>query len=406
MEKIVLFINALTTVGGGERLMFEEEKYFRSKGNRTYILTYDFNKRALFDGAYNRRRVKIMNEEKKSNNVLITTIFRILLLRSKIREIKPDIIIAQSAWECIYLYFATLFTPYFYVVHIHGTIFWFDNNLLKYAFIHRGVFNEIRNSLVGHREFIPIKPPKFNLAKKIASELIAVAMYLGVRKAKQIFVLSNHMRWEVGRLYGKDAIVLQGAFPRRIFSYKPRKNIKQKLGLTNKKIILTINRLDPRKRVDLLIKAFRQMDKKEKNAVLVIGGKGPDERRLKRMVKNLNIGDKVKFLGHVKEHELWDYYSCCDIFAHLNWADFAIAPFEALALGKKVVWTSEMNVEKSLIQNKRIFVTDPEVKKAAQALGKALNARIAKGSKSNNLYKYTWDQYFHEIDKLCFYPKT
>jgi len=403
MKKIVLFTNSLTSVGGGERLALEEEKYFCSKGNRTYILTYEFNKRVLFDGTYKPRVVKVMNKKTNSGNILITTIFRILSLRAKIREIKPDIIIAQSAWECIYLYFATLFTPYFYVVHIHGTIFWFNNNLLKYAFIHRSVFNEIRNSIVGHREFIPIKPPKTNLAKRIATELIAVAMYLGVRKAKRIFVLSNHMRWEVSKLYGKDAIVLQGAFPRRIFSYKSKKNIKQKLGLKNKRIILTINRLDPRKRTGLLIRAFKQMGKKWKNVILVIGGVGPDEERLKRMVKDLNIENKVKFVGYVEEHELWDYYSCCDVFAHLNWADFAIAPFEALALGKKVVWTSEMDVDESFIKSKRIFITDPEEKKVAQALERALATRVIKESKLYNLLrKYTWDQYFQRIKKICF----
>ena len=384
----VLFCGALTAVGGAERLTFEEAKYFEKKGIKTYILAYDFNEEVLFDKNYNPNIEKIGVDNKKN------IIFRILTLRKKIKEIKPDIIISDTALSSIYLYFATSFTPFSYVTHIHGTIFWFDTLPLKYAIIHKKVFNEIRESVAGHKEFTHPKPPKLSLTQRISLELTAIAMYMAVRKAKKIFVLSNQMRWEVEKLYGKEAMVLKGAFPSEILNYKQKLNIKERLGLTDKRMILNVNRLDPRKRVDLLIKAFKQIYDKFNDVVLVIGGVGPEEENLRALVKELNIEDRVKFVGYIKEEELWDYLASCDVFAHPNWADFAIAAYEPLALQKKVAWSTEMEIDEFLAENRHIFAANPTVNDFAEAIEKALTTEV---TEKNDLSNYTWDRYSDHI---------
>jgi glycosyltransferase involved in cell wall biosynthesis len=325
---------------------------------------------------------------------IIQKIHNIYALRREIKEIKPDVIISTTAWNCIDLYYATLFTPFAYVTHIHGTIFWFPRDLLKYALIHRKVFNEIRDSVVGHKEFISIRPPKSSLARRILKEVQAVAEYIAIRRAKKVFVLSNQMRWEVKKLYGKDAIVLKGAFPSEIFDYKPKIDVKERLNLVDKRMLLNVNRLDPRKRVDLLIKAFKRSYDKYDDVVLVIGGVGPEEENLKALTKELNIHDWIKFIGYIKEEELWDYLASCDVFAHPNWADFAIAPYEALALQKKVVWSTEMEMDEHLLTNKHIFPASPTVDDFAEAIETALVTEVRE---KDDLSNYTWDKYCKEI---------
>ena len=235
-----------------------------------------------------------------------------------------------------------------------------------------------------------------SLAKRIKTELTAVLMYIGVRKAKKIFVLSNQMRWEVSKLYGKEAIALKGAFHPQVLNYKPKLNIKRKLGLEDKRVILNVNRLDPRKRVDLLIKAFKGICEKFGDVALVIGGIGPDEGRLKELANQLNLAGKINFVGYIKEEELWDYYACCDVFVHPNWADYAIAPFEALALQKKVVWSTEMEIDETLEGNRHIFAANPTVDDFVKAMEKALTTEV---TEKNDMSDYTWDMYFEKITR-------
>jgi glycosyltransferase involved in cell wall biosynthesis len=392
----VFFRGELITPGGAERVLVEEVKYFEKQGIRTHILTSDFDKKALFNEEY-QATVSVVGQNIYSASKIkrILSFPRtVLAIRKRIKEIRPNIILSQTDFECIYLYFATLFTPFSYATHLHDTISWAVGDVRQQAFIYRKAFNEIKESLPGHRQFIPRKPPKVNLIKRITGEFNALLEFIAVRKAKKIFVLSNHQKWEVGKLYDREAVVVRGGFHAQIFDYQPRQDIKQKLGLSNKKIILNINRLMPKKRVDLLIQALKLISGRIEDAVLVIGGTGPEERKLIDLVKSLGIEDKIKFVGYIPDEELWDYYYGCDVFAHPDWLTSAIAPYEALAAGKKVVLSTDMEVPKALQNDLHIIVTEPAAAEMAQALEKALKTRV---TGKIDLSEYTWESYCRKI---------
>ncbi len=76
--------------------------------------------------------------------------------------------------------------------------------------------------------------------------------------------------------------------------------IRDKLGFSNKTLIFSqIGALQDYKNVDLVIKAFYQLNKTYKNIGLVIIGKGPELENLNHLVHELNLKDKVKLLGYV-----------------------------------------------------------------------------------------------------------
>jgi glycosyltransferase involved in cell wall biosynthesis len=395
--KIILFCKTLAAAGGVERVLLEEAKYFQKNNIVTYVLTLKFPRGALFNNNYdiNIEQVGQALDSRKTISEYIQFFKNIHALRRRIKEIEPDLILATDATDCATLYLATLLYPRHLATHIHETSFWDNNNLAKYAVIYRKVFKEIRESVIGHQEFVPIKPPTSNVLTRIWHEASALLEYLGVRKAKRIFVLSNHMKWEVFKLYGKEAIVLKGAVSKQIFNYKPKNNFKEKLGLKGN-MILNINRLDPRKRVDLLIKSFKLISDNYDDVILVIGGQGPDEKRLKELTKELKLSDKIIFIGYVKEEDLWDWLASCDVFVNPNWADFAIVAYEALALQKNVVWSTEMEVDDDLSKNRHLFVADPNVNAFAVAIERALNSEIAE---INDLSMYAWDKYCERL--LC-----
>ena len=395
---VVLFSGMLLGVGGAERLLLEEADYFRGMGFDTHVLTFDFDEQVLFNRSY-RVNIEQIGRRPSQGNLLskvITTAVNIIALRRRLRQIRPDIIISSSALGCVYLYFATLFTGYPYATYIHGSIFWFHTDLMKYARIHRKVFNEIRDSVPGHREFIPPESPRIGWVSRLVNELAAITVYHAMQKARKVFVHSEQMRWEVGKLYGKEAVVVKGAFPAEITSYEPKQDIKAKLGLNGQRMILNVNRLEARKRVDMLIRAYRKLSDRVDDTILIIGGVGEDEEKLKSLAARLDDRGSIRFVGYIREEELWDYIAACDLFVHPNWADYAIAAYEPLALRKKVVWSTEMEIDEHLAGNRDIFVAHPTVDDFARVMEEALTAEVTP-TKTDDLAVYTWDNFCERV---------
>ncbi len=398
-NKRILFFHAdMYRPGGSERLMVEEVKYAESIGADTDIVTYQFSREALFNETFKAKVHQLIGK-----NLLYTTPLplriiylprMVLSLRKKIREIKPDMIVSRSSFECIYLYLATLLTPFYYVTHVHSTISRDSGDLRQYACIYRKALKKIGESTPGHREFNPVKPPKANPLKRAVGELTAFVEYLAVRKARKVIVLSHQMKDEVSELYHRDSVVLKGAFTAEILNYKPRQNIREKLGFGDKKIILNICRLIPRKRVDLAVRAFQKIAVKYPDLILVIGGTGPEETNLKNLAAEAGIEDRVKFIGFVPDDNLWDYYVAGDVFVSLDWADFGISAYEALALQKKVVWSTEIETDDYLSRNRHIFAANPTVEDVAAALEKALGTGV---TEPYDMSPYTWQRYCEQV---------
>jgi len=70
--------------------------------------------------------------------------------------------------------------------------------------------------------------------------------------------------------------------------------------------ILSVGRVDPLKRNDLLIKSLKFCNKKIKAK---IAGRGPQIEELKNLSKKIGVEDRVDFLGYVNDDDLIDLYS-------------------------------------------------------------------------------------------------
>jgi len=90
---------------------------------------------------------------------------------------------------------------------------------------------------------------------------------------------------------------------------------------------LSVNRLVPNKRVDLIIKAFNTL-----KLPLVIVGDGPEKNKLKK-IANSNI----IFYGKGTNYNVEKLLSKCRAFVYAGIEDFGIAPVEAMASGAPVI---------------------------------------------------------------------
>lgn len=95
----------------------------------------------------------------------------------------------------------------------------------------------------------------------------------------------------------------------------------------NKLTIGYIGALDNRKRVDILIKAFKESSI---NARLLIGGQGLDTLKL----KSLSIGSNIDFLGYIKEEDVNYFYNSLDLLIFpTSMEGYGLPLVEAMACG-------------------------------------------------------------------------
>jgi glycosyltransferase involved in cell wall biosynthesis len=110
--------------------------------------------------------------------------------------------------------------------------------------------------------------------------------------------------------------------------------IREKYG---PRIVLFVGRLIYYKGVEYLIRAMKDV-----NARLLIIGQGNLESRLKSLTAELQLGEKVVFLGNVADEQMPAYYHSCDIFVLPSIAPsetFGIVQLEAMACAKPVINT-------------------------------------------------------------------
>lgn len=111
--------------------------------------------------------------------------------------------------------------------------------------------------------------------------------------------------------WNKDKIT---AIPNFVNLPKPKNSeqsniLKESLGLTDKKIIVTPARLHPVKGLDTAIHAIKQLPE---NYVYLIIGSGPEEKSLRQLSSSLGIQERVVFAGW--QNDITPYCYISDIF--------------------------------------------------------------------------------------------
>jgi len=97
--------------------------------------------------------------------------------------------------------------------------------------------------------------------------------------------------------------------------------------------VLSVNRLDRAKRIDLLLEAAALAP----GVRVVVAGDGPDRERLESLANG-----RVEFVGRVSDDELADLYARCRAvyYAPVN-EDYGLVPYEAFLSDKPVITTTD-----------------------------------------------------------------
>ncbi len=148
-----------------------------------------------------------------------------------------------------------------------------------------------------------------------------------------------------------------------IIRFKPGQDgkiIRKKLAIPgDANVLLSIQRLDKWKRVDILIKAMKLI-LESLDVYLVVGGKGPELPSLIRLSKQLQVNTRIAFVNYIKEEDLSFYYSMADAFIfHSTYETLGLVLLEAMASGKPIISVKGTAISEVVINNVNGILVEP-----------------------------------------------
>uniref|UniRef100_A0A7C4YAM6 Glycosyltransferase family 4 protein n=1 Tax=candidate division WOR-3 bacterium TaxID=2052148 RepID=A0A7C4YAM6_UNCW3 len=151
----------------------------------------------------------------------------------------------------------------------------------------------------------------------------------------------------------------------------------------DKRILLYIGRIGKEKNIPFLINVFEKLSKKYSDIILIIGGKGPEEGNIRRLVETKRLKEKVFFVGYLNFEKLINCYASSYIFVFSSITETqGLVLLEAMAQGKPVVAIGRRGVVDVLRDGKGGFLVEPDENEFLEKLELLLEDEKAYNEKS------------------------
>ena len=162
---------------------------------------------------------------------------------------------------------------------------------------------------------------------------------------------SRYIARRIEKIYGKPSDVI----------YPPVDVDKFTLREAKEEFYLTASRMVPYKKVDLIVEAFSQTDKK-----LLVIGDGPDMAKIKS-----KTGKNVELLGFADDETMRDLMGRAKAFVFAAEEDFGITPVEAQACGTPVICFGRGGARETVIDGESgLYFMEQNVKELLDAVAK------------------------------------
>ena len=162
---------------------------------------------------------------------------------------------------------------------------------------------------------------------------------------------SRYIARRIEKIYGKPSDVI----------YPPVDVDKFTLREAKDEFYLTASRMVPYKKIDLIVEAFSQTDKK-----LLVIGDGPDMAKIKS-----KAGKNVELLGFADDETMTDLMGRAKAFVFAAEEDFGITPVEAQACGTPVICFGRGGARETVIDGESgLYFMEQNVKELLGAVVK------------------------------------
>ena len=227
-----------------------------------------------------------------------------------------------------------------------------------------------------------------------------LAIRLSARQAEALIAVSENTR--------QDTIRLLGVSPEKIFTapngiseeYQPvsdpilLETCRRKHNLPGD-FILYVGLVEPRKNLQLLLKAYANLLGDGKCPALVIVGRlGWMYKEVLDLIDSLKISDNVHFTGYIPAQDLPIVYNLAQVFVYPSiYEGFGFPPLEAMACGTPVI-TTDVSAMSDYVGDAGLLVPPQDEEALSIAIRRILNDQILRQQLSDKGRKkastFTW----------------
>ncbi|HLK62884.1 MAG TPA: glycosyltransferase [Bryobacteraceae bacterium] len=191
-----------------------------------------------------------------------------------------------------------------------------------------------------------------------------------------------------------------GATPDRFLEIWPQ--------LKNKRLLLFLSRLHPKKGLDILCQTWSRLRRKYPDHHLVLAGPDFENARAstEELVDMLDMRDAVTFTGMLASGLKWSALAASELFVLPSYSEgFSMAVLEAMAMAVPVVITTPCHFPE-VAEHGCGEVVEPDARQLEAALIRVLNAspserqRMGRNGQDLILRRYTWETVGRQLTRI------
>jgi glycosyltransferase involved in cell wall biosynthesis len=175
--------------------------------------------------------------------------------------------------------------------------------------------------------------------------------------------------------------------------------------LRGRRIVLFLSRLDQKKGLDLLLRAFAGIRRQTPDTTLVIAGDGPHRfvRQLEADARALGIAEDVLWTGFLTGEDKHAAFAAADMYVLPSYSEnFGIAVAEAMSAGLPVIVSDQVGIHGDIARAAAGLVVSCEVGDLTQAMLRLLNnpqlcASLGRNGRHLAASKYSQDAVTGEV---------
>lgn len=203
--------------------------------------------------------------------------------------------------------------------------------------------------------------------KRPNKEIIKCAKH-GYLAAEKVIAVSKNLAKKIKSLTGVSCTVIYNIIdPYEMFLDKKNKTHQDFT-------YISVSNLIKRKRIDLLIEAFKLVSEKNKNVYLTIVGDGPERSSLEKQAETLGINNRILFTGRLERSGIAVELDKADCFVlPSDLETFGVVYVEAMMKGLPVIATECGGPEEFVNDKVGIVVNKNDQEELARAMSAIYN---------------------------------
>jgi glycosyltransferase involved in cell wall biosynthesis len=213
-------------------------------------------------------------------------------------------------------------------------------------------------------QFAPHLSFRAGIKERVRRALIHRADHYLLSRVQRLFVISGTVQARLQRWGQLNSDVLHVPPPKREYRCQGYGDY-----------LFAVSRLTPHKRMDLILRALAEPS--AAGIRCVIAGEGGELDALKRLRRQLDLDDRVEFVGRVDEAGLVDHLARCRAVAFTPFnEDYGFVTVEAFCSRKAVITCRDSGGPSELVRDGATgYVTEPKAEALARAMRQVMEDR-------------------------------